>query len=110
MIQQIRGDSGELTTAFQIGGQDLPVPQFVAAQQVVHVAPVAPAALPTAAPTKRTEPKRTTRQIVAELNARLRIVEREIKNRSKLEQERDQIKRLIAAARPNNLHRMKVAG
>lgn len=54
----------------------------------------------------------STRQLMAQLRARLRVVEREIKARKTLEQERDQIRRLIGAAQQerNNLRRIRVAG
>jgi hypothetical protein len=53
-----------------------------------------PKALTRAAPQK----KRSTRDIVRELRARLRDVEGEIRTRKTLETERDQLRRLIAAA------------
>jgi hypothetical protein len=67
------------------------------------VAPVVRAAAPLEAPaapskTSAKSTKRTTRTIVAELRARLREVERDIKVRKALEEERAQIKRLIDAA------------
>jgi hypothetical protein len=53
-----------------------------------------------------------TKTLLAQLRARLRVVEREIKARKLLEQERDQIKRLIAAAtnERNNLRAIRAAG
>ncbi len=42
--------------------------------------------------------KLTARSLVADIKARLRVVEREIKTRHRLETERDQLKRLLEAA------------
>jgi hypothetical protein len=80
-------------------------PQKRAAQAV---RPPAQPAAPAAAPSQQL----STRQIVAQLKARLRVVEREIKTRRALEKERDQIKRLIAAAltEHDNVRRLRSAG
>ncbi len=54
----------------------------------------------------------TAKQLISQLKARLRVVEREIRNRKQLERERDQIQRLISAAtnERDNLRRIRVAG
>lgn len=54
----------------------------------------------------------TVAQLLKQLRARLRVVEREIKSRQKLEEERSQIKRLIAAALADrdNVRRLRSTG
>jgi hypothetical protein len=53
-----------------------------------------------------------TREVISLLKRRLRFVEREIKSRKALEKERDQIKRLIAAAltERDNVRQLRSAG
>lgn len=53
----------------------------------------------------------TTAQLIRDLKNRLRVVEREIKARKTLEKERDQIRRLIQAAKQNKatVHAIKRA-
>lgn len=54
----------------------------------------------------------STADVMRQLKARLRVVEREIKARALLEAERDQIKRLIAAAKNErtNLRAIRATG
>lgn len=54
----------------------------------------------------------STADVLRQLKARLRVVEREIKARKSLELERDQIKRLIAAAKNerSNLRAIRATG
>lgn len=54
----------------------------------------------------------STKALLAQLRSRLREVEREIKLRLELEKERDQIRRLMAAAKQerDNLRRIRAAG
>lgn len=81
-----------------------PVPVLTPAVAAVPVPVVAPPFQP---------PKQlSTRQILSQLKARLRVVEREIRVRKTLEQERDRIRRLIAAANQerDNLRRIRSAG
>ncbi len=60
---------------------------------------------------KKSSDKLTTRQLVSQLKARLKEVDREIKIRKSLEQERAQIARLLDAAKnENNLRRLRAAG
>lgn len=60
---------------------------------------------------KKSSDKLTTKQLVAQLKSRLKEVEREIKIRKSLEQERAQIARLLDAAKnENNLRRLRAAG
>lgn len=108
--------------AFQIGGSDdapifRPVAEVTAPSPpqlpvtVVPVAappsPVTPALVPASAETVM-----STAKLLSQLRARLRVVEREIKIRSKLESERGQIKRLMSAAKQEqaNVRRLRSAG
>jgi hypothetical protein len=71
------------------------------------------AALAAPAATKQTEAKPlNTAEVMRQLKARLRVVEREIKARKSLETERDQIQRLISAAKNerNNLRAIRATG
>jgi hypothetical protein len=54
----------------------------------------------------------STRELLAQLKTRLREVEREIKLRQRLEEERGQLKRLISAAKleRDNVRRLRSAG
>ena len=121
-LARVLDENGNVhANCFQIGDQnDAPIvpPE--------HVAPPAVArsetqerreqvAKPVASVTKATpiqDAPLTTRKLIAQLKARLKKVEREIKVRKTLESERDQIRRLIAAAETerNNLRRIRDAG
>jgi hypothetical protein len=85
----------------------VPPPRQIAQHQERSAVPQA-ASKP--APTIQQEPT-SARAIVAALRKRLRVVEREIKIRKALEQERGQIKRLIEAAQSEQgkVHRLRPA-
>lgn len=78
--------------------------------------PKLPAVTINSAPTSRRAQKSSeplaVGSVLKQLTDRLRVVEREIRRRSKLEQERDQLKRLISAAKieRSNLRRIRAAG
>lgn len=117
-VQNVRSETGEADPhVFEIGGYASAAPPPVLAQQTVESAGTEASALPVhatpALPERAVDgAPLTTRQLLAQLRARLRIVEREIKARQSLEVERGQIKRLIAAAKTerNNVRAIRVAG
>lgn len=80
-----------------------------AAQPAAHAVTQAPIAAP--APKPDAKPI-TTRALIASLRRRLRVVEREIRSRKSLEEEREQIQRLIAAATSerDTVRRIRAAG
>lgn len=118
-VAGVLDESGKIHDhCFQIGDQSSP-PAPARRQDPPQVAaPVAPQTTTTAAPAVELTAKKasaqplTTRRLLADLKARLRVVEREIKARKTLEKERDQIQRLIAAANNelDNLRRIRAAG
>lgn len=89
---QIAADGG-LIEVHEDGTTTRIQPLVAGSREPEEEAPVAPKR---AAPT--TSKKRSTRDIVRELKARLRQVNAEIRSRKSLEKERDQLTRLIAAA------------
>lgn len=107
------GEDGAVSeNCFQIGGQGAapaeqaqPIPQSPPAQSMAPKQ--ARAAAESSAPAVL-----STRQLLSQLRARLRVVEREIKTRKALEEERGQIKRLISAAltERDNVRRIRDAG
>lgn len=116
-VAGVLDESGKIHDhCFQIGDQSSPP---APARPRASPLPTPAVALPptiaaSVEPTAKKAPARslTTRQLLAELRARLRVVEREIKARKTLEKERDQIQRLIAAANNelDNLRRIRAAG
>ena len=111
---------------FQLGGQD-DVPAAEIPKPSVEPAEVRPVAGAPARPREHreawdvvinTRPLTTgaqtlsARELVRQLRARLKIVEREIRARKALEEERGQLQRLIAAARheSDNVRRIRSAG
>lgn len=112
-MRQVRDSSGApVDHCFEIGGDNendgfAGFAALKAAAAVERSEPKQPVAKP-----KPVEPKKlTTRQLVSQLKARLREVEREIKIRKSLEQERSQIARLLDAAQnENNLRRIRPTG
>jgi len=118
-VQQVRDESGAPDPhVFEIGGfASAPTPPVAeislhAAQPAqVQAPPSATATQQAADPGAEVRPL-TTRQLLTQLNARLRVVEREIKLRKALEAERSQIQRLIAAAKieRNNVRAIRAAG
>ena len=76
----------------------------------VMAATPAPAVTHKSAPT--TDAPLNTATVLRQLKARLRVVEREIKTRKTLEAEREQIQRLIAAAKNerSNLRAIRATG
>lgn len=116
-VQQVRDETGAPDPhVFEIGGFASAVVPIT--EPSAHVAQpssqlIAPAPVTPVAPESTPEGKPlTTRQLLAQLRARLRVVEREIKARQSLETERGQIKRLIAAAKTerNNVRAIRAAG
>lgn len=111
MITPVYQDGKAIPHCFQIGGQEPgPAPklddqEWKSAQPLVLTGP-------TAKPSAKAPETRTTKTLVAELRARLRVVEREIRARKSLEDERDSLRRLIAAAKSetNNVRRIRAAG
>lgn len=103
--------AAKLTTAFERARQETFGAAKLAAesQDAQTTYPTGPATS-----TKATKPsaKLNTRQLLAQLRSRLRDVEHEIGLRKELETERDQIKRLIGAAKAeqNNVRRIRAAG
>ncbi len=96
---------------FQFGGDDENDGMAgMAALKAATAASVAAVSPPPPKPTPKSD-KLTTRQLVAQLKSRLKEVEREIKIRKSLEQERAQIARLLDAAKnENNLRRIRAVG
>ncbi len=97
---------------FQIGGDDDSDNGFkdFAVLKAAAAEPTSPSVQPQA-PKKLASDKLTTKQLVSQLKARLKEVDREIKIRKSLEQERAQIARLLDAAKnENNLRRLRAAG
>lgn len=102
------------TNCFQIGDQgdatNVPLAELQALRSHVAVAPT-----PVAVSVKRASEKASSvlsaRQLISQLKARLREVEREIKVRKTLEDERDQLRRLMSAAKAerNNVRRIRSA-
>lgn len=105
-VSHPRGESGEeLPNVFEIGqGGALPAPT-----------PEAPPPAPTPS-AHRAAPGPaeavSTQTILAQLRARLAVVKREIRARRKLEVEKNQLERLIRAAREekDNVRRLRAAG
>jgi len=93
------------TSGFDVSAEELaqvtPPPKREPAQQPTTAKPQPPSAAPI-----------TGAALVKQLRARLRVVEREIKARQSLEQERDQLQRLLAAAKKErtNLRAIRAAG
>jgi len=115
-VSNVPDDSGTPDPhVFQIGGVSFEEPPSRArAEQPVAVAvtEARPVAVPVCAPISNSSAPIPAAKLISQLRARLRVVEREIKARKKLEAERDQIKRLIAAAdnERNNLRAIRAAG
>ncbi len=99
------GGSGAAPVAVEIGG---PVVQSVTAPPIMVPAPVAPVAVQPAASGRPL----TARQLLTQLRARLREVNRELVTKKALEQERAQLQRLIKAATTelDNVRRLRAAG
>ena len=102
----VRDSDGQpIAHLFQIGGQDVGPAPIIEEQRaiVVHKTP--------AVGKPELEPL-NGKAIVSQLRARLRVVEREIKARKALEEERDALKRLIHAAKTDrdNVRRIRAAG
>ena len=104
--------------SFQIGDfrgfeqlKEVPMPVAPVTAPVVSAPPVA-APVPTTVVASAPAAVLTTAKLLSQLRARLRVVEREIKQRKTLEQERDTIKRLIAASlnERDNVRRLRSAG
>jgi len=97
---------------FEFGEQFAPRPQAGEPVVLATAEPLAP--IPTAVEAKALDfalqPMSTT-QLLRDLKTRLRYVEREIKARKTLEKERDQIRRLIKAAKQDKatIHALKRA-
>ena len=114
-VSNVPDDSGTPDPhVFQIGGVSFEPPPRARAEQPVAVAvtEARPVAVPVCAPISNSSAPIPAAKLISQLRARLRVVEREIKARKKLEAERDQIKRLIAAAdnERNNLRAIRAAG
>jgi predicted secreted protein len=111
MITQVFHDGKAVPGCFQIGGQEPGAAPKLDDQEWKLAQPLVVSAPATAQAPKPTKP-RTARTLVAELRTRLREVEREIRARKNLEDERDSLKRLIAAAKSetNNVRRIRAAG
>src|SRR5262249_14358775 len=98
---------------FQIGDMAASVPRVPAPSLEVAQPPASPRSIQkTQTPSGQPDTVLTTRQLLSQLRARLRVVEREIKSRRTLEKERDQLRRLILAAETerDNLRRIRAAG
>lgn len=108
--QEVSGD----THAFEFGEQFAPRPALeaapVAASVAVNDASAKVVASGRASKVKETQPL-SAQQVIKDLKARLRHVEREIKARKALEAERDQIQRLLKAAKQEKatVHALKRA-
>lgn len=92
---------------FEFGDQFAPRPEV---EEPVVLAAAAPIESANAKPASTLQPM-STHQIVRDLKTRLRYVEREIKARAQLERERDQIRRLLKAAKQEqaSVHALKRA-
>lgn len=103
--QEVSGDPH----AFEFGDQFAPRPEVQAAPAVVPE-PERVTVRKNAAP-KKTDQPYSAKQVLRDLKARLRYVEREIKLRQSLEAEREQIQRLIKAAKQEKavVHALKRA-
>ena len=109
---------------FQLGGgPELPTQRAASENEIsaAELAAVVPpprvmAATPAPAVTHKSAPTTdaplNTATVLRQLKARLRVVEREIKTRKTLEAEREQIQRLIAAAKNerSNLRAIRATG
>jgi hypothetical protein len=99
---------------FQIGDMRAALPPLPTTEALL-VAPGAlakPAAPARGKPTPLVESATSTKRLLVQLRARLRVVEREIRARRKLEGERAQLQRLISAAvsEQDNVRRIRSAG
>jgi hypothetical protein len=109
---QIGGGTDEVVPPAWATRQHAPLPVAPVAAPMAHVATQA---IQSASPDPKRSPSGavlSTKQLLADLRARLRVVEREIKVRKSLDQERDQIRRLIKAAQQerDNVRRIRAAG
>lgn len=115
-IAAVLDENGEADAhCFQIGGMGA-TPQPVAPPVVASVAMptqvIPPQHADRVAVAAGVKPPMSTRELLAQLRARLRVVDREIKTRKAFESERGQIQRLIHAATEdrNNVRRIRAAG
>lgn len=106
---------------FEIGGMGVvlpqpvvdataPVMQSVTAPVAVSIVAAPAVATPPPALTAEVKPL-TAKQMLAQMKARLKVVERELVAKTELERERDQLRRLIRAAKneTDNVRRLRSA-
>lgn len=104
---QVLDEHGRVSpNSFQIGDDAQAAPAFVPPVPAQSAEPARHA------PAKSKASQLSTRQLISQLKARLRVVDREIKARKELERERAQIQRLLIAATTerDNLRRIRETG
>jgi hypothetical protein len=116
-VSRVLDDDGQASSfTFQIGAMEAADPQPSPTREpMAHAARLAPIARPAPVASARSASDATVltaAQLISQLKARLRVVEREIRARKTLESERGQLKRLIDAAltERDNVRRLRSAG